>query len=134
MRNRRTGSRRATTLAAMSTPTDWIAVTREDRETVGYLEPVTEDYDLVQPRTLLGHRAGAPTDIEDAEHRLRERGIAEIAESWTLDAGTPAEVHSLAILEVSPHGIVVADATATKALAGPVPITVPWPDLAERLT
>ena len=118
----------------MRAPSDWITVTREDREAVGYLEPVTEDYDVVQPRTLLGHRAGEPTDIESGEERLREHGIGELAEVWDLDAGKAAHVRSLAILEVSPHGIVVADATATKALAGPVPITVPWPDLAERLT
>ena len=113
---------------------DWITVTREDREAVGHLEPVTEDYGLVQPRTLLGHRAGGPTDIEGGEERLRERGIGELAEVWELDASTPAHVRSLSILEVSPHGIVVADASATKALAGPEPITVPWPDVEERLT
>lgn len=118
----------------MRTPTDWITVTREDRETVGYLEPVTGDYDVVQPRTLLGHRAGAPTDFDDGEERLRERGIGELGEVWALDAGTPAQVRSLAILEVSPHGIVVADALATKALAGPERLTVPWPDVEERLT
>ena len=113
---------------------DWITVTREDREAVGHLEPVTEDYGLVQPRTLLGHRAGGPTDIEGGEERLRERGIGELAEVWELDASTPAHVRSLSILEVSPHGIVVADASATKALAGPEPITVTWPDVEERLT
>ena len=118
----------------MRAPSDWIAVTREEREAVGYLESVTEDYDVVQPRTLLGHRAGDPTDIESGEERLRERGIGELAELWVLDAGTPAHVRSLAILEVSPHGIVVADALATKALAGPEPMTVPWPDVEERLT
>lgn len=118
----------------MRAPSDWITVTREDREAVGYLEPVTEDYDVVQPRTLLGHRAGEPTDIESGEERLRERGIGELAEVWDLDAGKAAHVRSLAILEVSPHGIVVADALATKALAGPEPVTVPWPDVEERLT
>lgn len=117
----------------MRPPTDWITVTREDRETVGYLEPVTEDYDVVQPRTLLGHRAGGPTDIDDGEERLRERGIGELAEVWALDAGTSAPVCSLAILEVSLEGIVVADAPTTKALAGPEPLTVPWPDVGERL-
>jgi hypothetical protein len=118
----------------MRTPPDWITVTREDRETVGYLDPVTEYYDIVQPRTLLGHRAGEPTGIEDGEQRLRERGISELAEVWVLDAKSPAPLHSLAILEVSPHGIVVADALATKALAGPEQLTVPWPDIEERLS
>ena len=118
----------------MSIPADWITVSREDREAVGYLEPVTEDYEVVQPRTVLGHHAGEPTDIEGGEARLRERGIGELAEVWELDAETPARVSSLAILEVSPHGIVVADALATKALAGPEPMTVPWPDVEERLT
>lgn len=118
----------------MRAPSDWITVTREDREAVGYLEPVTEDYELVQPRTLLGHRAAEPTDIVAGEERMRERGIGELAEMWELDAGTPAHVRSLAILEVSPHGIVVADALATKALAGPEPMSVPWPDVEERLT
>lgn len=112
----------------------WITVTREDREAVGYLEPVTEDYDVVQPRTLLVHRAGGPTDIDEGEERLREQGIAELAETWLLDAGTPDHVRSLAILEVSPEGIVVADALATKALAGTERLVVPWPDLEERLS
>ena len=89
---------------------------------------------MVQPRTLLGHRAGEPTDIERGEERLREHGIGELAEMWELDAGTSAHVRSLAILEVSPEGIVVADALATKALAGAERLTVLWPDVEERLT
>lgn len=118
----------------MSDRAGWITVTREDREAVGYLEPVTEDYDLVQPRTLLGHRAGSPTSLTEGEERLAERGIGELAEQWVLDAGAPTEARALTIIEVSPHGIVVADAQATKALAGPEPRTVPWPDLEERLS
>lgn len=56
----------------------WIAVTREDREAVGCLEPVAEDCDLVRPRTLVGHRASGPTDLTEGEERLAERGIGEL--------------------------------------------------------
>lgn len=114
----------------------WAAVTREDRERVGYLEPLTEDYSSVQPRTLLGHTLGEPCDYIDGEDRLIEHGISELAERWTLDADTDTAVENLTIVELSPHGIVLVDYFSAKAVDAHErrSITIEWPDLAHRLT
>lgn len=107
----------------------WIAVTREDGETVGYLEAVTPDYDVVQPRSVLGHVAGEPCNYLAGEELLCERGIAELMQHWRLKDARGALAGPLAILEVSPHGIVVADALLVKALAPSEKTTVSWPDV-----
>ncbi|MGO1946610.1 MULTISPECIES: hypothetical protein [Brachybacterium] len=118
----------------MSDVRGWVAVTREDGETVGYLEPVTDDYDLVQPRTLLGHARGAPVDFVTGEHLVAELSLSELAEQWVLDAGTADEIAALTILELSPHGVVLADHFATKGLSATEKLHVAWPDLEERLS
>lgn len=108
----------------------WIGVTREDGETVGYLEPVTPDYDTVQPRTVLGHPAGEPCDYLAGEELLCERGISELMQYWKLREAPAALAGELSILEISPHGIVViADALLAKALAPGEKATIGWPDL-----
>lgn len=112
----------------------WVTVTRDDGETVGYLEPVTEDYDRVQPRSILGHAVGEPTEYTQGEAMLCERGIAELMDPWHLSGATHTLAGGLSILEVSPHGIVVADALLTKALVPAERFTVPWPDTEELLT
>lgn len=108
----------------------WLAVTREAGETVGYLEPLTPDYDVVQPRSVLGHVVGEPSDYVAGEELLRERGIAELMQPLRLKDAAAALSGPLAILEVSPHGIVVADALLVKALAPSEKATVSWPDTA----
>lgn len=119
----------------MSTDTTgWVAVTREDRETVGYLEPVTEDYEVVRPRTLLGHLAGEDTGFEEGEALLLARGISELAEVWVLDAGTAEEIRDLTIRELSPAGIEVAARMAAKALVDSPAHHVAWPDVEGRLS
>lgn len=118
----------------MSELSDWLAVTREDGETVGYLEPLTQEYDTVQPRTLLGHALGAPEDFEAGEERIIEHGISELAEPWVLDAGTEGEVAGLTIIELSPHGVLLADYLATKGLMATENLHVAWPDLEQRLS
>lgn len=117
----------------MSTVSEWVPVAREDRETVGYLEPVTEDYDVVQPRTVLGHALGAPVDFISGEEILLEHGIGEVAEAWVLDAGTAGEVRDLTVVELAPHGIYVADRLSSKALTDPGTRRIDWPDLHGRL-
>lgn len=112
----------------------WITVTRDDGETVGYLEPVTEDYDRVQPRSILGHAVGESIEYAQGEAMLCERGIAELMDHWRLSDAIQALAGDLSILEVSPHGIVVADALLTKALAPAERVTIPWPDTDELLT
>lgn len=110
----------------------WHPVTRgSDREIVGYLVPLDPDYSQVQPRSVLGHPIGDPCDFVTGEHRLLDHGIREIAEYWQLlDPELP---NVLTILEVSPAGIVVADALETKALVPTERFHVEWPDVARRL-
>ncbi|QAY72894.1 hypothetical protein ET445_05600 [Agromyces protaetiae] len=107
----------------------WIAVRRDDGETVGYLEALTEDWSSVQPRNRLGHPVGAPTEYIAAEDLLIERGIAELAEPWRLDGGDTA----LSIAQLSPGGIVLRNALFAKALIPTDDIVVPWPDVDGRL-
>lgn len=118
----------------MDDVTGWVAITREDGETVGHLEPLDEEYEQVQPRSLLGHAVGGPTDFLTGQERLVDRGIGELAGMWTLDAGTAAALHRVGIVELSPHGIVVADALATKALSPTARHRVAWPDVTGRLS
>ena len=110
----------------------WYPVTRaSDREIVGYLEPSDPDYFRVQPRSVLGHPVGIRCDFVTGEERLLERGIREVAEHWRLT--DPKLPNALAILEVSPEGIVVADALETKALVPTQRFHVEWPDISQRL-
>lgn len=74
---------------------------------------------------------GDPCDFVTGEDRLRERGIHELAEHWRLT--DPQLPIALAIVEVSPVGIVVADALKTKALDPTERIRITWPGLDQRL-
>ncbi|WP_396276865.1 hypothetical protein [Glutamicibacter creatinolyticus] len=114
--------------------TQWMPVTREDREVVGYLEPVTEDFDTVQPRSVLGHAVGPACDFHAGEELLLERGIAELAASWRLRDAPPGLEGDLAILEVGGNGIVLADALRAKAVVAGARAVVQWPDTTGRLT
>ncbi|WP_010525078.1 hypothetical protein [Nesterenkonia sp. F] len=112
---------------------DWVPVTRHDGETVGHLEPLTDDWSAVRPRTVLGHPAGDAMEFIPAEELLLDRGLGELLEPWTLttEDGT---VEDLTIIEVAPRGIRLADRTATKALAATEEFVVAWPDLDRRLS
>lgn len=112
----------------------WIAVKREDRETVGYLEPLTEDYGTVQPRTVLGHIAGGPTDFVDGEERLIDRGLSELAAKWTYKDQSGEQTVDLTILELSPREIVLVDYYAAKAALAEKKKVLRWPDVAQRLS
>lgn len=118
----------------MSDVSAWVSVTREDGETAGYLEPITDDYDVVQPRTLLGHALGAPVDFETGDRLIGERGISELAEQWVLDEDTDDEIAGLTVVELSPRGVTLADYLATKGLMATEKLHVDWPDLQERLS
>lgn len=74
---------------------------------------------------------GGPCDFVSGEDRLLERGIRELAEHWRLT--DPQLPNALAILEVSPDGIVVADALKTKALVPTERFRVTWPDIDQCL-
>ncbi|MCP2265069.1 hypothetical protein ACFQHV_11810 [Promicromonospora thailandica] len=107
----------------------WLAVTREDGETVGYLEPLTADYSDVIPRNRLGHAVGAAGDYHAAEELVLDRGLRELAQHWQVDGEGP----ELAISELSPDGIVLRDALLSKALVRSEAVHVAWPDVSRRL-
>jgi hypothetical protein len=107
----------------------WLAVTREDGETAGYLEPVTDDYADVIPRNRLGHAVGEVGDYHAAEELVLDRGLRELAEHWLLDGEGP----ELTVIELSPDGIVLRDALLSKALVPTKRVHVPWPDTTGRL-
>ena len=117
----------------MSAVSTWVSVTREDGETVGYLEPLTEDYARVRPRSLLGHPVAESAEFIDGEELLIERGIAELAERWTLRDAQGEQTENLTIVELSQRGIVLMDYMAAKALYQDKKIVVEWPDLEQRL-
>jgi hypothetical protein len=107
----------------------WLEVTREDGEVVGYLEPLTSDYAHVVPRSRLGHALGERMDYHQAEELVLGNGLAELQDPWLLDgAGSP-----LAIVQLSPDGVVLRDAFLSKGLMPSEEIHVPWPDTAGRL-
>lgn len=130
------GTRLTPYSVGMDSTNHWVSVNREDGERVGYLEPLSEDYSSVQPRTVLGHKLGDPCEYIEGEDLLVEHGISELAEKWTLDDGTNAQVENLTIVELSPHGIILADYYSSKAVAAGerLSITLQWPDLNQRLT
>lgn len=107
----------------------WLPVTREDGETVGYLDPATEDYARVVPRNRLGHPLGPECGYDEGEEAVLRAGLGLLSGSWWLDGVD----EPLAILELSDDGIVLADAQRTKALAPADPVRVPWPDREARL-
>lgn len=82
-------------------PSDWLRITREDGEAVGFLVPLTPDYGNIQPRSVLGHEIGDPCDYYAGEQRLITRDIGELASTWRLLAAPPGLEGQLAILEVS---------------------------------
>jgi hypothetical protein len=63
----------------------WLAVTREDGEAVGYLDPVTSDYGEVIPRNRLGHAVADVLHYHQAEELVLNRGLRELAAPWLLD-------------------------------------------------
>lgn len=106
----------------------WLATRRDDGETVGYLEPLADDYSLVQPRSLLGHPVGPPAEFLEAEELLIERGISELAERWMLHGASDDLRGGVVILEASAEGIIVAHADLAKAGASGRRVRVAWPD------
>lgn len=106
----------------------WLATTRDDGETVGYLEPLADDYSLVQPRSLLGHPVGPPAEFLEAEELLIERGISELAERWMLRGASDDLRGGVVILEASAEGIIVDHADLAKAGAYGRRVRVAWPD------
>ncbi|WP_404285683.1 hypothetical protein [Glutamicibacter arilaitensis] len=107
----------------------WLPVKRADGETVGYLEPLVPSYDRVCPRTVLGHPVLDSCDFFQGEELLAARGLSELMNPWMLRDAPPDKHSPLSILEVSPQGIVLADALLTKALAPTERIHLAWPDI-----
>lgn len=76
---------------------------------------------------------GEDCEYLEGEQLLVERGISELMNTWVLDSGSREATDLVSILEVSPHGIVLANALQAKALQPAERIHVPWPDVKHRL-
>lgn len=104
-------------------------VTREDGETVGWLEPLDDGYELLRPRDVLGHVVAEDAAWVEAEEAVQARGLSHLAERWLLDG----DQRPLAVVEVSPQGIRVADWMSSRALFDSTATTIAWPDVQGRL-
>ncbi|MEJ6490745.1 hypothetical protein PQI23_13545 [Leucobacter sp. USCH14] len=86
----------------MTLPESWIAHRREDRELVGWIDPVDGGF---IPYDLLGRpRTSAPVDWLAAEELLEELGIGYLADVYALLAEDGDWIRTR-IVEVSPAGI-----------------------------
>lgn len=111
-------------------PETWIPHTRADGETVGWIEPVGDDFVV---RDRLGRRVGDPVDWLAAEETLERIGIGFLAERWLYPHtdGTPRAVR---IAEVTPDhvDVVTDDFGAAAAVGAPIQrIRLPFPAPAE---
>ncbi len=87
-------------------PTTWTAHHRSsDDELVGYLRA---DGELVTPLTLAGTPLAEPREAEAAIAELEARGLAALAERWTLDRD--GEQVDVRVLSARPDAVVVVEA------------------------
>jgi len=88
-------------------PPTWIAHHRPaDDELVGYLSPEDAGY---RPRTVFGYPLTPAADRAEAVRTLETRGLACLAEGWTL-LDEDGEDLRVQILSASPERVVVVDA------------------------
>jgi len=109
-------------------PPTWIAHHRpSDGELVGYLCPEESGY---RPRTVFGYPLSPVAERAEAAHTLETRGLASLAEGWTLldEDGDDLRVQ---ILTVSPERVVVVEAPYGYYEAGSPRFVLPVPT--ERL-
>lgn len=97
-------------------PEDWIEHRRSsDHEIVGYIAPIGDD---VIAMSLLGVPMGEPGDWHEAEERLEQVGLSQLAEPWWLsrDDGSDQKV---AIVELDREHAVVVDADTALVVGVP---------------
>ncbi len=105
-------------------PSTWIAHYRPgDGELVGYLSPEDSGY---LPRTVFGYPLGPAAERADAVHTLETRGLACLAERWTLLDEDGADLR-VQILSASPERVVVVDAPYGYYEAGSPRFVLPVP-------
>jgi len=105
-------------------PATWIAHHRPgDDELVGYLCPEDSGY---RPRTVFGYPLGPVAARADAARTLETRGLACLAEGWTLldEDGDDLRVQ---ILSASPERVVVVEAPYGYYEAGSPRFVLPVP-------
>ena len=89
-------------------PGHWQAVTRDDGETVGYVESGEDSF---VGRDLLGHELDRADAHDEAEAMVRERGLASLGRywDWTDDEGETRRVY---VVHVRPGTVTVSTGPA----------------------
>ncbi|WP_312677271.1 hypothetical protein [Microbacterium sp.] len=106
-------------------PEDAIPHRRDDGELLGWILPDGDDWRAID---VLGRVVAASVDWLDAEAALEQRGLAFLAEPWTLERDDAAPLR-VRLVEVTPARIVVkvddfgdmSHATAQYVLPWPLP-------------
>ncbi|WP_216212113.1 hypothetical protein [Amycolatopsis aidingensis] len=80
-------------------------VYREDDELVGYLRPAGAGW---QPLTVFGYPLGEPVPAEDAIAELKARGLACLADRWSVYWPSDGCWYSCRIAETGPGWVRVA--------------------------
>lgn len=104
----------------------WIEHRRDDGERIGWIRMVEEKFIAVD---VLGREITAEVDWLEAEETLDERGLAFLAEPWSLLRPDGTEVRAR-ITEASPEGIRVAEdefGAASAVGASPQTHLLPFP-------
>lgn len=104
-------------------PADWTPHRRDDGELVGWIRPDGDDWTAID---VLGREVVASVDWLDAEASLEERGLAFLADPWTLERAGEQPLR-VRLVEVTPARIVVkAEDYGDVSHAGER-IVLPWP-------
>lgn len=82
-----------------------VEVRRDDGELLGH---VTGTEGRWQARTVFGAVLGEHAGADEAQREVRERGLAVLADRWTLVDGETGEEQVVVIQHVSPSEVVLA--------------------------
>lgn len=81
------------------------AIHREDGELCGFVRTAADGWHAL---TVFGGVLAHTDDEHEAEQRVRERGLASLAERWTMIDHATGEEETVLIQEASPAGVTVA--------------------------
>lgn len=103
-------------------PADWTVHRRDDGELLGWIRPERDAWLAID---LLGREITGGIEWLDAEAALEQRGLAWLAEPWTLE--TDAGAVRVRLVETTPERIVVkVDDFGDVGRATPR-FVLPWP-------
>ena len=102
---------------------DAIPHRREDGELVGWILPDGDDWRAID---VLGRVVAASVDWLDAEAALEQRGLAFLAEPWTLERDDAAPLR-VRLVEVTPARIVVKADDFGDVSHATERFVLPWP-------